>query len=147
MKKKMEKKNTELNSDLWWIKKRWNFALGWTLAFWDSRIQLLDMEIRVFSLSWCFINCRDGFCWVLSKVNSPLLGSERKAWWKELEAIQGLWREPQCIVTDFNLVHFPYELSCGSNFPPLWIDRRIQPCGPSKYPSWTNVKWLTYHLQ
>ena len=52
---------------------------GGILVFWDKRVvELVDMEIGIFSVSCCFRNCTDGFQWMFSRVYSPVLDSKRE---------------------------------------------------------------------
>ena len=39
------------------------------VVFWDNRVvQCLEMEMVTFSISYCFQNCEDGFCWCYGKI-------------------------------------------------------------------------------
>ena len=88
---------------------------GWLiLLFWDRRVlDLMDMEIGVFSISCRFRNCEDGFMWTFSGVYGPVLNSLREVFWEELGAISGLWEGSWCIGGDFNIVRFPCERRRG----------------------------------
>lgn len=45
-------------------------CLGGSLFFWDNRVlELIGMEVGVFSISCRFKNCEDDFCWVFTGVN------------------------------------------------------------------------------
>lgn len=39
------------------------------VVLWDNRVvQCLEMEMVTFSVSYCFQNCEDGFCWCYGKI-------------------------------------------------------------------------------
>ena len=84
---------------------------GGILVFWDNQVlELLDMELRAFSVSCCFKNCEDNFIWMFIGVYNPVLAKERDDFWNELGAIRRLWHNPWCVGGDFNVVRFPKEM-------------------------------------
>ncbi|RVW33931.1 Transposon TX1 uncharacterized 149 kDa protein [Vitis vinifera] len=76
------------------------------------------MEVGNYSVSCCFRNVEDGFCWVLSGVYGPSVKVEREEFLSELGAIRGLWNEPWCVAGDFNMIRFPSERSRGGRLSP-----------------------------
>ena len=85
-------------------------AAGGVLVFWDNRVlELVGMEVGLFSISCRFKNCEDGFSWIFSVVYDPTLKRYRELFWEELGAIRGLWSDPWCIGGDFNMIRFPNE--------------------------------------
>ena len=39
------------------------------VVFWDNRmLELVEMEVGQFSISYCFKNCEDGFLWIFTGV-------------------------------------------------------------------------------
>ncbi|RVW72705.1 hypothetical protein CK203_056739 [Vitis vinifera] len=87
-------------------------AAGGVVVFWDKRVlELVGMEVGIFSISCCFKNCEDGFLWTFMGVYGPTLKRYRELFWEELGAIRGLWSDPWCIGGDFNAVKFPSERS------------------------------------
>ena len=65
---------------------------GGVLVFWDTRVlELIEMEIGNFSVSYQFKNVEDGFCWVFTGVYGPAVGRFREDFWEELGTIRGLW--------------------------------------------------------
>ena len=84
------------------------------LVFWDNRVlELIGMEVGLFSISCRFKNCEDGFSWIFSRVYGPTLKRYRELFWEELGAICGLWSDPWCIGGDFNMIRFPNESRRG----------------------------------
>ena len=82
------------------------------LVFWDNRVlELVSMELGLYSISCHFKCCDDGFLWIFTGVYSPTLRSAREDFWDELGAIRGLWSDLWCIGADFNVVRFPSERS------------------------------------
>ena len=71
------------------------------------------MEMGKFSISCCFKNCDDGFCWIFTRVYGPTMKLDREDFFSKLEAIRGLWDEPWCATRDFNMIRFPSERSRG----------------------------------
>ncbi|KAJ9701497.1 hypothetical protein PVL29_006726 [Vitis rotundifolia] len=89
-------------------------AAGGVVVFWDKRIlELVGMEVGLFSISCRFKNCEDGFLWFFTGVYGPISKSFREPFWEELGAIRGLWSDPWCIGGDFNVIRFPSERSRG----------------------------------
>ena len=85
---------------------------GGIVVFWDKRVlELFEMEVGAFSVSHRFRNSKGSFVWMFSGGYGPILVEEREAFWVELGAIRGLWRDPRCIGGDFNVVRFPEERS------------------------------------
>ena len=49
-------------------------AAGGVLVFWDNRVlELIGMEVGLFSISCRFKNCEDGFSWIFLGVYGPTL--------------------------------------------------------------------------
>ena len=87
-------------------------AAGGVVVFWDNRVlELVGMEVSLFSILCCFKNCEDGFLWTFTGVYGPTMKRYRELFWEELGAIRGLWPDPWCIGGDFNVVRFPNERS------------------------------------
>ncbi|RVX04946.1 putative ribonuclease H protein [Vitis vinifera] len=87
-------------------------AAGRVVVFWDNRVlELMGMEVGLFSVSCRFKNCKDGFLWTFTGVYGPTMKRHRELFWEELGAIRGLWSDPWCIGGDFNVVRFPSERS------------------------------------
>ncbi|RVW56523.1 hypothetical protein CK203_072539 [Vitis vinifera] len=87
-------------------------AAGGVVVFWDKRVlELMGMEVGLFSVSCRFKNCVDGFLWTFTGVYGPTIKRHRELFWEELGAIRGLWSDPWCIGGDFNVVRFPSERS------------------------------------
>ncbi|RVW53836.1 Trafficking protein particle complex II-specific subunit 120-like [Vitis vinifera] len=87
-------------------------AAGGVVVFWDKRVlELMGMEVGLFSVSCRFKNCEDGFLWTFTGVYGPTIKRHRELFWEELGAIRGLWSDPWCIGGDFNVVRFPSERS------------------------------------
>ena len=54
-------------------------AAGGVLVFWDNRVlELVGMEVGLFSISCRFKNCEDGFSWIFSGVYGPTLKRYRE---------------------------------------------------------------------
>ena len=87
-------------------------AAGGVVVFWDNRVlELMGMEVGLFSVSCRFKNCEDGLLWTFTGVYGPTMKRHRELFWEELGAIRGLWPDPWCIGGDFNVVRFPNERS------------------------------------
>ena len=87
-------------------------AAGGLVVFWDKRVlELVGMEVGLFSISCRFKNCEGGFLWTFTGVYGPTLKRYRELFWEELGVIRGLWSDPWCIGGDFNVVKFPTERS------------------------------------
>ncbi|RVX14297.1 hypothetical protein CK203_017278 [Vitis vinifera] len=68
------------------------------VVFWDNRVlELVGMEVGLFSISCRFKNCEDGFRWIFSGVYGPTMKRYRELFWEELGAIRGLWNDSWCI--------------------------------------------------
>ena len=66
-------------------------AVGGIVVFWDNRVlDLVDIQKGLFSISYIFKNCEDGFMWMFTGVYDPILRRERESFWEELGAIKGL---------------------------------------------------------
>ena len=66
-------------------------AAGGIVVFWDNRVlDLVDIQKGLFSISYIFKNCEDGFMWMFTGVYDPILRRERESFWEELGAIKGL---------------------------------------------------------
>ncbi|RVW70775.1 Elongation factor 1-gamma [Vitis vinifera] len=84
------------------------------VVFWDNRVlELMGLEVGLFSISCRFKNVEDGFRWTFSGVYGPTLKRYREEFWEELGAIRGLWNDPWCIGGDFNMIRFPNERRRG----------------------------------
>ena len=81
-------------------------------------LELVGMEEGLFSISFRFKNCEDGFRWIFSGVYGPTLKRYRDLFWVELGAIRGLWSDPWCIGGDFNMIRFPNERRRGGRLSP-----------------------------
>ena len=87
-------------------------AVGGVVVFWDNRVlELVGMEVGLFSISCRFKSCEDGFLWIFTGVYGPNMKRYRELFWEELGAIQGLWSDPWSIGGDFNVIRFPSERS------------------------------------
>ncbi|WKA06292.1 hypothetical protein VitviT2T_024196 [Vitis vinifera] len=94
-------------------------AAGGVVVYWDSRVlELLGMEVGLFSISCRFKNCEDGFRWIFSGVYGPTMKRNRELLWEELGNIRGLWNDPWCIGGDFNMIRFPNERRRGGRLSP-----------------------------
>ena len=78
------------------------------VVFWDSRVlELVGMEVGVYSISCQFKNCDDGFVWFFTGVYGPTQRVVREDFWAELGAIRGVWNGLWCIGGGINVVRFP----------------------------------------
>ena len=94
-------------------------AAGGVVVYWDSRVlELMGMEVGLFSISCRFKNCEDGFRWIFSRVYGPTMKRNKELLWEELGDIQGLWNDPWCIGGDFNMIRFPNERRRGGRLSP-----------------------------
>ena len=85
---------------------------GGVVVFWDNRVlELVRIEVGLFSISCQFKNCEDGFVRIFSGVYGPTMKRYREFFWEELGVIRGLWNDPWCIGGDFNVIRFPSERS------------------------------------
>ena len=88
---------------------------GGILVIWDNKVlELMGMELGLYSISCRFKCCDDCFVWIFSGEYGPTLGNAREDFWDEFGAIRGLWSDPWCIGGDFNVVRFPGERSGAS---------------------------------
>ena len=71
------------------------------------------MEVGIFSVSYRFKNCKDGFFWSFIGVYGPTLKMDREVFCSQLRSVRGLWSDPWCVVDDFNMIRFPSERSRG----------------------------------
>ena len=61
------------------------------MVFWDKRsLELVDLEVGLFSVLCCFKNVEDGFLWNFPKVYGSVLSSLREDFWDELGATRVL---------------------------------------------------------
>ena len=82
-------------------------AVGGIVVFWDDKVlELVGMEVGVYSISYRFKNYDDGFVWIFTGVYGPTLGGVREDFWADLGAIRGLWNDLSCIGGDFTVVRF-----------------------------------------
>lgn len=92
-------------------------ASGGILTVWDvDRVEVLEHEIRAFSIA---IRCRlkwSAVEWVFVGVYNPVLGVEVDSFLGKLDDIKAHWDLPWCIGGDFNLVRFPRERNVGSRW-------------------------------
>ena len=87
-------------------------AAGGVVVFWDNRVlELVGMEMGLFSILCRFKNCKDGFLWIFTGVYGPTLKRYREPFWEELGVIRGLWSDLWCIGGDFNVIRFPSKRS------------------------------------
>ena len=74
------------------------------MVFWDKRsLELVDLEVGLFSVLCRFKNVEDGFLWNFPKVYGLVLSSIREDFWDELGATRVLWGGGG----DFNVVRTP----------------------------------------
>ena len=84
------------------------------VVLWDNKVlELVRIEVCLFSISCRFKNCKDGFVRIFSRVYGPSMKRYREFFWEELGAIRGLWNDSWCIRGDFNVIRFPNECSRG----------------------------------
>ena len=87
-------------------------AVGGVVVIWDNRVlELVGLEVGLFSILCRFKNCEDGFLWTFTGVYGPTLKRYREFFWEELGVIRGLWIDLWCIGGDFNVNRFPSERS------------------------------------
>ena len=93
----------------WKVAEAWG-AAGPILHFWDKRkLDLVEVETGLFSITCWFKNVEDGFQWAFTGVYGPVERSNREMFWEELGSLKGLWEGPWCIGGDFNMVLSPNE--------------------------------------
>ena len=65
--------------------------------FWDKRrMELVDSEIGLFSISCLFKMVEGGFQWTFSRVYGPVERRLKEAFWEELGSIRGWWEGSWC---------------------------------------------------
>ena len=75
------------------------------LICWDKRtLEVLEMEVGKFSISYRFRNMEDGLTWIFTGVYGPFSREDTDCMWEELGAIRGLWDNPWCLGGDFNVI-------------------------------------------
>ena len=58
---------------------------GSIVVFWDNRVlELVDLQKGLFSISYTFKSCEDGFTWTFIGVYGPTLRRKRESFWEEL---------------------------------------------------------------
>ena len=68
---------------------------GGILISWDKRtLEVLDLGVGQYSVSYRFRNVEDGFVWVFMGVYGPFTREERECLWEELGAIRGFGKIP-----------------------------------------------------
>ena len=54
-------------------------AAGGVIVFWDNKVlELVGMEVGLFSISYRFKNCKDSFRWIFSGVYGPTMKRYRE---------------------------------------------------------------------
>ena len=80
-------------------------STGGMLVCWDKRsLEVLEMEVGKFSISYRFRNMEDGLTWIFTGVYGPFSREDTDCMWEELGAIRGLWDNPWCLGGDFNVI-------------------------------------------
>ena len=80
-------------------------SVGGLLICWDKRtLEVLEMEMGNFSISYRLRNVEDGLVWVFTGVYEPFSKEDRDGMWEELGAIRGIWDDPWCLGGDFNVI-------------------------------------------
>ena len=80
-------------------------SVGGLLICWDKRtLEVLEMEMGNFSISYRLRNVEDGLVWVFTGVYEPFSKEDRDCMWEELGAIRGIWDDPWCLGGDFNVI-------------------------------------------
>lgn len=72
-------------------------------------MELIEREVRAFSVSRWFKNYEGNFVWMFIRVYSPVLNQERENFWNKLTDIRSLWNDSRCVGGDFNVMRFPRE--------------------------------------
>ena len=58
-------------------------AAGGVVVIWDNRVlELVGIEVGLFSISCRFKNCEDGFLWIFTGVYGPTLKRYIEFFWK-----------------------------------------------------------------
>ena len=66
-------------------------AVGGVVVIWDNKVlELVGLEVGLFSILCRFKNCEDGFLWTFTGVYGPTLKRYREFFWEELGVIRGL---------------------------------------------------------
>ena len=81
-------------------------------------MELVDLEIGLFSISCMFKMAEGGFLWTFSGVYGPIERKLKEVFWEELGSIRGWWEGPWCLGGDFNEILSPSERARGGNFSP-----------------------------
>ncbi|RVW93985.1 hypothetical protein CK203_033990 [Vitis vinifera] len=85
---------------------------GGILICWDKRsLEMLKMEVGQFSISCRLRNVEDGLVWIFTRVYGPFTRNEMETLWDELRPIRGIWDDPWCLGSDFNVTLFQRERS------------------------------------
>ena len=87
------------------------FAVG-ILICWDKRsLEMLKMDMGQFSISYRLKNVEDGLVWIFTRVYGLFTRNEMETLWDELRPIRGIWDDPWCLGSDFNVTLFQRERS------------------------------------
>ena len=63
-------------------------ATSGVVVIWDNKVlELVGMEVGLFSILCRFKNCEDGFLWTFTRVYEPTLKRYREFFWEELGVI------------------------------------------------------------
>ena len=80
-------------------------SAGGLLICWDKRsLEVLEMEVGNFSISYRFRNVEDGLTWIFTGVYGPFSKDDRDCMWEKLGAIRGLWDDLWCLGGNFNVI-------------------------------------------
>ena len=78
---------------------------GGLLICWDKRtLEVLEIEVGNFSISCRLRNVEDGLVWMFTGVYGPFSREDRECMWEEIGAIRGIWDDPCCLGSDFNVI-------------------------------------------
>ena len=92
---------------------------GGILLFWDRiKLEQIEVETGLFSITCLFKNVEDMFQWAFIGVYSLVENSKRELFWEELGALKSLWEDPWCLERDFNVTFSPYERNRGDRLFP-----------------------------
>ena len=81
---------------------------GAILLFLDKiKLDLVEVETGLFSITRMFKNVEDGFQWAFTGVYGPVERWKRELFWEELGSLKGLWEGPCCLGGDFNVILSP----------------------------------------